>query len=219
MARCRSCSAPLQANTNICRYCGVRNDVDLHGKHAYTLHNSQSDRLCPTCNIPLQTIDLELDGPFLIERCQQCFGLFFDPGEIETLLESSVSNVFKVNPLLLTNINRERFSKKRPVRYIKCPVCQEFMQRVNFGHRSGVVIDRCHSHGVWLDNGEISHLMEWKKAGGQILSEKQQSRQSRLKKDSNSQADAIISQTKIFSRPREPDIIESVASLIFKLFD
>jgi len=93
------------------------------------------------------------------------------------------------------------------------------MQRVNFGHRSGVVIDRCHSHGVWLDNGEISHLMEWKKAGGQILSEKQQSRQSRLKKDSNSQADAIISQTKIFSRPREPDIIESVASLIFKLFD
>ncbi len=219
MARCHSCSAPLQANTNICRYCGVRNDVDLHGKHAHTLHTSHSDRLCPTCNIPLQTIDLELDGPFLIERCQQCFGLFFDPGEIETLLKSAVSNVFQVNPILLTNINKERFSNKQPVRYIKCPVCQEFMQRVNFGHRSGVVIDRCQKHGIWLDNGEISHLMEWKKAGGQILSEKQQSRRSRLKKDSTSQADTIVSQTKIFSRPHEPDIIESVASLIFKLFD
>jgi Zn-finger nucleic acid-binding protein len=40
------------------------------------------------------------------------------------------------------------------------------MSRVNFGYRSGVVIDRCTNHGIWLDSGEITHLMEWKKAGG-----------------------------------------------------
>ena len=26
-------------------------------------------------------------------------------------------------------------------------------------------------HGIWLDNGELTHLMEWKKAGGQLLHE------------------------------------------------
>ncbi|MBM4208918.1 MAG: hypothetical protein FJ190_13385 [Gammaproteobacteria bacterium] len=26
-------------------------------------------------------------------------------------------------------------------------------------------------HGIWLDNGELTHLLEWKKAGGQLLQE------------------------------------------------
>ncbi len=53
--------------------------------------------------------------------------------------------------------------------YIKCPVCQKMMNRVKFGTRSGVVIDRCKADGVWLDSGELKHLFEWSKAGGQIL--------------------------------------------------
>ena len=43
------------------------------------------------------------------------------------------------------------------------------MNRVNFGQRSAVVVDQCLIHGVWLDNSELTHLMEWKKAGGQLL--------------------------------------------------
>lgn len=40
-------------------------------------------------------------------------------------------------------------------------------------YRSGVVVDRCRVHGIWLNSGEITHLMEWKKAGGQILNDQQ----------------------------------------------
>jgi Zn-finger nucleic acid-binding protein len=43
------------------------------------------------------------------------------------------------------------------------------MNRVNYGQRSGVIVDKCMHHGVWLDCGEITHLMEWKQAGGQLL--------------------------------------------------
>jgi Zn-finger nucleic acid-binding protein len=43
------------------------------------------------------------------------------------------------------------------------------MNRVNFGVRSGVVVDRCGDHGVWLDAGEMRQLMEWAKAGGRML--------------------------------------------------
>ncbi len=41
------------------------------------------------------------------------------------------------------------------------------MNRVNFAYRSGVVVDKCRDHGLWLKSGELIHLLEWKKAGGQ----------------------------------------------------
>ncbi len=219
MTRCQSCSAPLVANINLCRYCGTRNDVDLHGKHSYQMHTHASDRICPECQIPLQTIDLNLHGEFLIERCDKCYGLFFDPGEIETLLDSSVSNVFHINDELMRNINRERYQGHKKVKYLKCPVCQVLMNRSNFGHRSGVVIDRCRDHGIWLESGEISHLMEWKKAGGQMLSEqkKQQAesqpdRPAPARKSSN--FDSIMN-----SRHDDINLVDSVSDMIFRLFD
>lgn len=217
MARCKSCSAPLLANTNLCRYCGVRNDVDLHARHSYSLHTRQSDRICPECDEPLQTIDLQLDGPFLIERCETCFGLFFDPGEIETLLESSVSNVFSINHQLLKNINKDRYQSK-PIKYIKCPVCQIHMNRVNFGHRSGVVIDQCRKHGVWLESGEITHLMEWKKAGGQILHSRKSEEKSQLRRNHKQHRDTDTAAIFSSASQSEPDLIQTVSDLVFRLF-
>lgn len=172
MARCRSCSAPLLANTNRCAYCGVRNDVDLQEKHAYSVQKQISEKICPHCEIPLQTIQLQLDRSLSIERCHECFGLFFELGELETLLSYSVAHVSHINLIHLDNINADRYRKKQIVKYIKCPVCREFMHRTNFAQKSGVVVDRCRQHGVWLDSGEVTHLMEWKKMGGQLLHER-----------------------------------------------
>lgn len=171
MANCCSCSAPLPPDTNRCSYCGTRNDMDFTAINRFAVSREASGRQCPYCQIPLQTIQLTPDGAFVIERCQTCFGLFFDPGEVQAFLESSVAKAFAVNLKQIVNINRERADKDRAVRYIKCPECGKFMNRVNFGYRSGVVMDQCKQHGVWLDNGELIHLMEWKKAGGQLLDE------------------------------------------------
>ncbi len=178
MASCISCSAPLPAPSNVCTYCGRRNDVDLHGIHKYTVVKPDTERPCPRCNIPLHTINLKSDGRFFIERCDQCMGLFFDPGELEALLTESVTNVFEIDRKRLNEINKELYQRDvgqgdgNPAFYVKCPVCQGFMQRKNFGARSGVIADRCLQHGVWLDGGELKRLMEWKKAGGQLLHEK-----------------------------------------------
>ncbi|GAB4269714.1 MAG: hypothetical protein Kow0065_19770 [Methylomicrobium sp.] len=134
----------------------------------------------------MQTIGIELSdnqGDFMIERCEQCFGMFFDLGEVERLLTNSVSNAVDINRQLLENINAERYRQSnRKVKYIKCPVCQQFMRRINYGHRSGVVVDRCNAHGFWLDSGELIHLMEWKKAGGQLLHEQHKQTQERQKR-------------------------------------
>ena len=169
MASCKHCGAPLAANTNKCKYCGTRNDVDLQAKFPYKIEPSDSNRICPECEIPLQTISLLADENIYIERCERCLGLFFNRGEIEYILQHSVSHVHEINLQHIDNINKDRYRKPADFQYLKCPECGVFMNRVNFGQRSGVVVDQCIMHGVWLENGELTHLQEWKKAGGQLL--------------------------------------------------
>lgn len=184
MTNCSNCSAPLPPNSIQCDYCGTRNDIDLKGIHYFTTHEIESVRICPRCSIRLTTIDLKVNGKFLIERCDQCLGLFFDPGELEALLEATVSNVFTINRSQLDDINTTKRTSDYGAVYIKCPVCSKIMNRVNFGTKSGVIVDRCKDHGVWLDGGELRHLFEWMKAGGKLLD---QERQEQLKKDEKAQ--------------------------------
>jgi Zn-finger nucleic acid-binding protein len=141
----------------------------LKGIHKHTVEKPESDRICPRCDKPLQTINLKVGEKFLVERCTECLGLFFDPGELEALLDKSVSNVFYINYNQLENIKKVRRHQDYPVGYIKCPVCRKLMNRINFGSRSGVIVDKCRDHGIWVDGGELRQLMEWIKAGGQLL--------------------------------------------------
>ncbi len=169
MAQCNNCSAPLPLDSIQCDYCGSRNDTDLKGVHYYTTHEIESERICPRCTIKLRTINLNIHGRFLIERCDECLGLFFDPNELEALLEATVSNVFTINRSQLDASKPQWTHNEQSAFYIKCPVCSKIMNRVNFGTNSGVIVDRCKDHGVWLDGGELRHLFEWMKAGGKLL--------------------------------------------------
>ncbi|MBF0328951.1 MAG: zf-TFIIB domain-containing protein [Nitrospirae bacterium] len=180
MARCSNCNAPLPDGSIVCAYCGDRNDVDLKGIHYYTTHESDESRTCPRCNNTiLKTIDLKLTGKFLIERCEQCLGFFFNPGELEALLDATVNNVWLIDNIGLDSINLHRKPDPYPVAYIKCPVCSKLMNRVNYGAKSGVILDSCKAHGVWLDSGELRHLFEWVKLGGRLL-EKERQEQRRI---------------------------------------
>lgn len=172
MARCQWCTAPLPPGTGLCRYCGKLSDVDLQGVHEFTVAEPESPRICPACSIPMQTLDLKLGGTFYIERCERCLSLFFDPNEVETLLEKSASAVFQVDRVRLDEIARGGSAAPASARYYACPVCRTAMNRVNFGARSGVVVDQCPRHGMWLEGGELRRLLEWKKAGGQILDQR-----------------------------------------------
>jgi len=190
MAKCKSCAAPLPSNTSVCSYCGTRNDVDLKGVHEYTVKEPASERICPRCEKVLSTININEESEFYIERCEQCMGLFFDPNELQVLLEKSVSNVFEVDYERLKRVNKELRRNDYPVTYIKCPVCTQLMNRVNFGRKSGVVVDRCREHGIWLDSGELKHLLEWKKAGGQLLDDKQAARRQQRREQQRRQQEA-----------------------------
>ncbi|MEA2110532.1 MAG: zf-TFIIB domain-containing protein [Campylobacterota bacterium] len=163
MAGCKKCGAPLQEIT--CKYCGTRNDINLQEIHEYTLKHPETLRTCPTCNISLQTIDLKTGGAFLIERCHRCHGLFFDLNELQALIDLTVKHSYEIDYKKLYD-NAQKVSLKEKVVYKKCPVCSKLMQRRNYEKSSGIIVDVCVKHGIWLDSGELKRIYEWVKAGG-----------------------------------------------------
>jgi Zn-finger nucleic acid-binding protein len=164
---CPNCSAALAGNTGLCDYCGTYVGLDLHAAHISTVA-AESERHCPHCEIPMRTVDLSGNDSLHVEHCESCHGLFFDNGELKQAMEEGVSNAAAGDRELINQIVNGRY-QQRTVKYVSCPVCLKQMARRNFGYRSGVVTDICPQHGVWLDNGELRQLLEWKKAGGEEM--------------------------------------------------
>jgi len=165
---CSNCAAPIPAKSNICRFCGTVNDTDLRQVSDSTHVGPQGDRPCPRCGVLMNSIDIGMDGGFVIERCATCYGLFFDTGELESLVDASTSDVVRIDREKINTLIEEEGGVETNVKYVKCPVCHELMNRRAYGARSGVVADTCKAHGVWLDGGELRRILNWAKAGGQI---------------------------------------------------
>lgn len=226
MANCINCGAALTGTLLVCEYCKTRQDVDLSVVHRYTIENPRSPRICPRCHIPLQTVDLHLQGKFLIERCTRCLGLFFDPGELESLLEKAVANVHAVDSQRLNEVQGVKRRDEFPVTYIDCPVCQKLMNRINFGTRSGVIADWCRKHGMWLDGGELRQILEWTKAGGGLASKQAELDKAKLeleeekKKLQFRQIDAAFSHSRPEPETRdfEIDLLPMIGRLLKKIF-
>jgi len=181
---CPGCSAPLPAGELVCRYCGGRLDVDLQGWAQAEVTGRWADRLCPDCRRPLDAVQLESSSAGVsVGRCPDCLGLFLGTGGIETLLSSGVGPVWEVNRPLLDALGEapRTAASPPPVRYRPCPCCGELMNRSLYGRRSGVIVDRCTAHGLWLDAGELRQLLEWSRAGGQLHT------QQRLEQDEREQ--------------------------------
>ena len=165
---CTNCGAPLPPKSNICQYCRTLNDTDLRALKGSKRKAGASERACPRCKVPMQQLRLGLETAVEIERCTQCFGIFFDPGELEEVLDASAKRAYEADLGRLDTMLREETSNRdyKSVTYVPCPDCGQLMHRKSYGAKAGVVIDRCKLHGVWLDGGELNQLLKWAKAGG-----------------------------------------------------
>lgn len=167
---CPCCAAPLPPRGVVCAYCGNRRDLDLQGwAHLQAAATSAVDLHCPDCRRPLETLQLEGPAPLELGRCPSCLGLFLPLGGLEQLLDQAVGPVWGIDHGLLHTLAETPRSDPPPLRYRPCPRCAELMNRSLHGKRSGVVVDRCRDHGLWLDAGELRQLLEWARAGGTLL--------------------------------------------------
>lgn len=179
---CSNCGAPLPPTSNICQHCNTLNDTDLRAIDRRASDSETSQRICPRCSDNLVTMNIGGQQTLSIDRCPQCLGIFFDRGELETVMDDSVTRVYEIDHQRLHELSeneRQVSDFDKSVRYVRCPACQTMMNRHVFGTRSGVIVDRCRAHGVWLDAGELGQLLRWMKAGGQLYHEKRKADEQR----------------------------------------
>jgi Zn-finger nucleic acid-binding protein len=163
-ARCDYCRAPLTTVTcprcfgamfvgsQFCSHCGAvatREAVE----EATTLD-------CPRCRSAMQALKL---GATIVHECAGCGGLWSDPESLQRLVDRSEERGMVMSALLA---RPDGPAQPDVVHYIPCPQCTKLMNRVNFAHSSGVVLDVCKSHGVWLDRGELQRVLGFIDAGG-----------------------------------------------------
>ena len=114
---------------------------------------------CPKCLGKLSPINI---GKTEIDRCFVCEGLWFDPDEIEELLEHYSAD------LKNAGLDSDKFDGKEAKELYgsfdslkgKCPKCGKEMTHEQY---KKITADYCpDGHGMWLDGGEINALKKIK---------------------------------------------------------
>ena len=165
--KCKFCSAPLPKRGAICGYCDQRNPLNLKALCKIEIEGKNKEHNCPVCKISFEDINIGLKERVLVQRCHGCDGVFITEDILENLIKREASERSKVDFKILQFIkNHPRHEKETVIRYRRCPICDNMMQRINYRAVSGVIVDRCLRHGIWLDGGELRQLFDWKEAGG-----------------------------------------------------
>jgi Zn-finger nucleic acid-binding protein len=117
---------------------------------------------CSDCHSPLEAIS-EPAGSLL--NCRKCGGQFVEHALLRSLLESheQTGQAFPDGPY-----QRPPKASIERVHYRPCAVCQQRMNRKNFGGASGVIVDVCARHGTWFDAGELPQVLAFVKSGGLV---------------------------------------------------
>jgi Zn-finger nucleic acid-binding protein len=161
---CPSCFAAMFAGSRFCAHCGAeakRESIE-----------EQKPLTCPRCREDMQALRL---GATEARECAQCGGLWLDPDALQRLANAREESAGVVS-VLAARIPRSA-TPPDVVRYVPCPRCAKLMNRTNFAHSSGVVLDVCKTHGVWLDRGELQRVLGFIESGGLTLARERERQQ------------------------------------------
>jgi Zn-finger nucleic acid-binding protein len=189
--RCGSCGALVDAEAASCTFCGSSIERDpgklsLICPECYARTHDDA-RFCTACGVAFRPEPVRLAGHELpcpacgalmppravgglsLNECPSCHGLW-TPGEsFDALVRRAVDTRRAASPEQLLAL-RPRVTGANPaaqrVQYRRCPECQGQMQRRNFQKSSGVIVDRCHEHGTWLDADELEQIAGFLLSGG-----------------------------------------------------
>jgi Zn-finger nucleic acid-binding protein len=117
---------------------------------------------CPRCQLALES---ETRTGVSLDACPKCDGLWFDGNELERTIDlttrgKSRDEVHALRPDLPWHPS--------PIEKgtLDCVRCRTPMQRRQIAPKTGVVVDVCRVHGIWLDAGEWEQFVEFVRAGG-----------------------------------------------------
>jgi Zn-finger nucleic acid-binding protein len=117
-----------------------------------------AELLCPDCQGRLSAFR---GGAGVLHDCARCGGQLVEHALLRDLLEQR-----EVDGSAAPRPAARRGRVDTQVRYRPCPACGQLMNRKNFAGSSGVVVDMCKPHGIWLDRGELPRLLAFAASGG-----------------------------------------------------
>ena len=118
---------------------------------------SMSQPGCPRCLVAMQTISLRESQMLLCSRCE---GSFSEEKTIVQLLRQPDLRLSGLRPTLLPNLASPH-PEEDARDSIPCPICAESLTREAYDEETPMLVDRCEKgHGVWLDDGELGHLLD-----------------------------------------------------------
>jgi Zn-finger nucleic acid-binding protein len=104
---------------------------------------------CPVCAVDLLEMPLLHEN---IDRCPSCNGIFFEKGELQSVLRI----VALLEQVVLAESDIETITEAERSRTLACPADGAVMAKRDYG---GAVLDACAAcGGFWLDGGEIAAL-------------------------------------------------------------
>lgn len=99
-----------------------------------------------------------------MRECEHCAGLWVEVDVFEKICadreeQSAVLGAAAPAP-------PHEVAAAQKISYVPCPQCSQLMNRVNFAHCSGVIVDVCKGHGTWFDVEELSKIVQFIRGGG-----------------------------------------------------
>jgi Zn-finger nucleic acid-binding protein len=149
---CPACFGMMFQGTKFCPQCGTP---------AVEWQRDVAELWCPDCEIRLLEGTL---GGIRLNECGKCYGLWLDPNSFDALCRSTEQRSADFGSARW--LPPKSTPGSDPVQYRHCPVCRQFMNRVNFARCSGVVLDVCRGHGIWFDRQELQRIVQFIEAGG-----------------------------------------------------
>lgn len=119
---------------------------------------------CPRCKIDMLAITL---GATAMRECAKCEGMWVEVAAFEKICadrEQYASVLGVAAPV--TSAKTASGNELPKAVYVPCPQCGQLMNRLNFAHCSGVIVDVCKGHGSWFDRDELRKIIEFIRAGG-----------------------------------------------------
>jgi Zn-finger nucleic acid-binding protein len=155
-AYCGACLSMNKEGAAFCSDCGKRIAARAEAPEA-------TDAECPRCRALLRRRDV---GGYRPLECPVCCGLFVAVPDLEELIADQKRRFDDAAGSGPSGEPERAALAAEDVSYLKCPVCTNLMNRVNYGRISGVIVDTCKAHGHWLDPGELEKIAKWAATGG-----------------------------------------------------
>jgi Zn-finger nucleic acid-binding protein len=149
---CASCLGLMFEGSKFCTHCGAKTTA--------VKATNETAGECPRCHRHLDVLQI---GALAALECTRCGGFWLD---VEPFEELCLSHENQAAVLGVVNGRTPEVTDPQPIRYVPCPVCKQLMNRSNFAHASGIIIDLCKQHGVWFDSGELQKIFDFINKGG-----------------------------------------------------